>query len=100
MRWCLARSVCLRAAVRVLAASAFLSAQAPTGTVSGRVTDAAATTPISGATVRVIGTTLGASTAADGRYVIRGVPAGTVRLQVNRIGFEVKTTSVAVLAGQ
>ena len=74
-------------------------AQGATGAVTGRVTDAAAGTPIVGANVRVGGTTLGAQTADDGRYTIRGVPTGTVTVQVNRIGYEAKSASVAVAAG-
>src|SRR5206468_2951727 len=63
-------------------------AQAQTGTIGGRVTDAAAGTPIIGASVKVVGTQLGASTGNDGRYTIRTVPAGSVRIQINRIGYE------------
>jgi TonB-linked SusC/RagA family outer membrane protein len=98
MRWGPARSTLLRAALALSSVSALLSAQ--TGVVSGRVTDAAAGTPISGATIRVVGTQIGGATGVDGRYIVRGVPAGTIRLQVNRIGFEVKAATVTVVAGQ
>jgi TonB-linked SusC/RagA family outer membrane protein len=75
-------------------------AQATTGAVSGRVTDAVAGTAIAGASVRVVGTQIGGQTADDGRYTIRGVPAGSVIVQVNRIGYEAKRVTVTVDAGQ
>ena len=75
-------------------------AQTPaTGSITGRVVDAGVGTPLRGATVRVGLTQLGTQTADDGRYTIRGVAAGTVELQVNRIGYEVKKVSVTVSAG-
>lgn len=77
-----------------------LAAQASAGTISGRVTDASNGTPLIGASLRVGGTQIGAQTADDGKYTIRGVPAGTVRLQVNRIGYEAKTVTITVTANQ
>ena len=64
--------------------------QTGTGSVTGRVIDAGVGTPLRGASVRVGLTQLGAQTGDDGRYTIRGVTPGTVDLQVNRIGYEVK----------
>jgi TonB-linked SusC/RagA family outer membrane protein len=94
-RW----GVAALAAIGLAASSARLSAQANSGTVSGRVTDAASGTPLAGAAVRVGTTQLGTQTADDGRYTIRGVPAGAVQLQVNRIGYEAKKVAVTVTAG-
>ena len=68
--------------------------------ISGRVTDATSGVPIGGASVRVGATQLGAQTGEDGRYTIRGVTAGSVELQVNRIGYEAKKSTVRVTAGQ
>ncbi|MCU0648751.1 MAG: TonB-dependent receptor plug domain-containing protein, partial [Gemmatimonadaceae bacterium] len=75
-------------------------AQAATGTVSGRVTDVATSNPISGVRVLVQGTTVGTQTADDGRYTIRGVPAGAATLEFTRIGYEPKRTPVTITAGQ
>jgi TonB-linked SusC/RagA family outer membrane protein len=75
-------------------------AQAGTGTVSGRITDATAATSVAGANVRVGGTQIGAQTAQDGRFTLRGVPVGSVVVQVTRIGFEAKSSTVTVAAGQ
>jgi len=50
-----------------------------TGSITGRVTDAGAGVPLVGAAVRVSGTQIGAATAEDGRYTIRGVRPGRRR---------------------
>ncbi|MEP6492119.1 MAG: SusC/RagA family TonB-linked outer membrane protein [bacterium] len=84
----------------MLAAAVPAVAQSGSGTISGRVTDAATGTPIIGASVRVFGTQLAGQTADDGKYTVRGVPAGSVSLQVNRIGYDAKKASVTVTAGQ
>ena len=76
------------------------SAQAGTGTISGRVTDANLGTPLTGVSVRVTGTQIGGQTSDDGRYTIRGVRAGTAEIQVNRIGYEAKKATVTVGDGQ
>lgn len=87
------------AAIGLFSASTIAAAQATTGTITGRVTDAASGTPLAGAAVRVGATQIGAQTGDDGRYTIRGVAAGTVQIQVNRIGYEAKKATVTVTAG-
>jgi iron complex outermembrane receptor protein len=62
-----------------------LAAQAPSGTIRGRVTDAATQQPLAGATVSA--GTRGALTAADGRYVITGVPAGSDSVRARMLGY-------------
>ena len=57
------------------------------GIVSGRVTDQANGSALVGARVVVVGTSLTASTNADGRYRIAGVPAGAVTLRASNIGY-------------
>lgn len=87
------------AAVAVLGSGATASAQGATGTVTGRVTDAAAGTPVSGAAVRIVGTTNGAQTDDQGRYTVRAVASGAQSIQVNRIGYTAQTVAVTVTAG-
>lgn len=65
----------------------------PTGKITGRVVDAATGQGIPAAGVQVVGTTIGAQTGVDGRYTILRVPAGTVTLQVRRIGYGPKTVT-------
>src|SRR5215468_10054472 len=101
VRAAVARSgVITLALLALLGTSRGATAQGPTGTISGRVTDAAAGTPVAGAAVRVAGTQIGAQSAEDGRYTVRLVQPGTVTLQVNRIGFEAKRVTVTVVAGE
>lgn len=84
------------------AASAFdaggLAAQQ--GTITGRVTDAATSQPVSSAQVRVVGTNLGSLTNQEGVYTLRGVPAGTATVRVLTIGYGEASRQVTVAAGQ
>ena len=68
------------------------------GIVSGRVVDAASGQPVSQVRVLVTGTTNGTLTGDNGRYTLRGLPTGPTSLDVNRIGYEAKKTTVTVLA--
>lgn len=97
------RSV-LRAARCVLLAiplfSAQLGAQQPPGTIRGKVTNAASTSPLGNAQVFVSGTTLGGLSNADGTYSIAAVPAGTHTVRVRLIGYQPTEKSISVSAGQ
>ena len=57
--------------------------------VSGHVTVQGSTEPVSGATVQVVGTTLGSTADEAGNFTI-SVPAGAHQLRVRRIGFAAK----------
>src|SRR5688572_22606839 len=81
----------------LLAAS--LGAQAPTGTVSGRVVDSTAQQPVANVNVVIEGTTRGTVTRGDGTFVLTAVPAGTHRLRAARIGYLADTRAVTVTAG-
>ena len=95
MKWakrlCLIASLCLPSA---------LLAQAPSGRVTGTVTDSATSTPLAGVTVLVVGTQHAAVTSADGRYTIVNVPTGPQRLRAQRIGYSLREQAVVVAAGQ
>ena len=84
------------AALIGLLAPALASAQQ--GTITGRVTQAGAGTPISDVRVYVVGTNAATATNADGRYSLRTAP-GTVDLRVLRIGYQEQKRSVTVPAG-
>jgi len=64
-----------------------LSAQQPTGAITGRVIDSATRQPIAGVNVVVEGTRLGTVTRDDGTFTIGGVPAGTHTVRARRIGY-------------
>ena len=56
--------------------------------------------PVSDVRITVTGTTLGAVTAANGRYAIVGVSPGTHEVRAQRIGFAPAAQTVNVIAGQ
>ena len=95
--------------VRTLAQAAFFGtlaigsaiAQSPqTGTITGRVTDAANGQPVSAAQINILGTNAGTQATVDGSFTLRGVTPGTVEIRVLRVGFAEARQSVTVAAGQ
>jgi TonB-linked SusC/RagA family outer membrane protein len=75
-----------------------LSAQEPTGSIRGHVTDEALGRPVAGATVRVGG--VSTQTRADGAYLLPDVPAGTDSLRVTMIGYAPAARAVTVNPGE
>ncbi len=63
--------------------------------ITGKVSDAAGLTPISGARIHVVGTTTGTQTRNDGTYRIAIAP-GTYVLRVSSIGYVPRTDTVVV----
>ena len=76
-----------------------LSAQAATGTVSGRITDASIGRGLPDVQVLITGTRIGAVTGPNGEYTLVGVPTGSRSITVRRIGYQATTRSVQVLPG-
>ena len=71
------------------------------GEISGTVTDHASKEPIPQVTVSITGSTLGAATGEDGRYVIRHIPPGTYEVQASAVGFAPRIVQeVVVRAGE
>ena len=67
------------------------------GTITGTITDHATKEPIIGANVLIVGTTLGASTDADGNYSLLNLKPGTYTLRFSYIGYkEIIKTDVVV----
>lgn len=56
--------------------------------IEGYVTDAQTNTSLPGANVFLLGTSLGAATDIEGKYIIRNVPAGSYTIRVTYIGYE------------
>jgi TonB-linked SusC/RagA family outer membrane protein len=83
----------------MLAASSAL-AQAQQGTITGRITAEGSAEPLQESRVVLVGTSLFASTAQDGRYAIRNVPAGSYTVRVLRVGYEEQKKPVQVAAGE
>ena len=66
--------------------------------ITGTVRDAQRQ-PVPFASVGVVGTTVGATADAAGRFELRGVPAGPQRLRASAVGFAPAERRVAVAAG-
>ena len=76
-----------------------LSAQAQTGNVTGSVVAATTGQPINGTQVSIVGTTQGALSNANGRFLVTNVTAGTVTVRVNYVGYGTQTQEVTVTSG-
>ncbi len=75
-------------------------ALAATGFVKGQITNAEEGTPIATAQVVLKGTSYGAATGLDGRYVIYGIPAGSYVARVQYLGFDTQEIDVVVIGGE
>lgn len=70
------------------------------GRITGKVTESATGDALAGATVTVKGTNLGVVSAADGGFVLGGIPAGSQTVVVSFVGYGTLEKSVSVAAGQ
>lgn len=77
-----------------------VQAQEATGSVRAMVTDAVSGRPLSGAQVSVPGTGRGGLTNARGEVLILNVPARTLSVTAQFIGFSTLTQEVTVAAGE
>ena len=82
-----------------VATPALLAAQAATGTIRGKVTEASSGRGLSDAQIQVTGTRVGALSQPSGEYVLTGVPAGARVISIRRIGFQPVNKTVQVLGG-
>ncbi|HEY8853322.1 MAG TPA: TonB-dependent receptor plug domain-containing protein, partial [Gemmatimonadaceae bacterium] len=79
-----------------LLASPTLAVAQGSGTLRGRISDAATGTPLEGVQVSVDGTRLGTQTGSDGTYTIVGVPAGPRLVSARRVGYAPQRLAVTV----
>ncbi len=89
----------LLAGILTLTAGA-AEAQAQTGTILGQVTDATTGAPLSNVQISVVGSELGTLSDRAGRYRIAGVPAGTVEVIAQSIGYADLTHTATVRSGE
>ncbi|MGD2123833.1 MAG: TonB-dependent receptor [Gemmatimonadota bacterium] len=75
-----------------------LSAQ-NTGSVSGRVVDAASLRPLADAQIMVVGTGLGTLSNAEGAYIIQNVPPGEITVRVLILGYGAQEETVNLAPG-
>ena len=83
------------ASVWIAGVAASLNAQ---GTIAGRVTATGSNEPLPDARVIVVGANASSTTGENGRYRLTNVRAGTVEVQVLRVGYASQKKSVAVAA--
>ncbi|MCX6153391.1 MAG: TonB-dependent receptor [Candidatus Kapabacteria bacterium] len=72
----------------------------PTQTIKGRIVNLQTQQLISGATARVISTTLGSISDNNGIFRIKDVPVGRQKVVITFIGFEPQTFEVALSSGK
>ena len=70
------------------------------GTLTGTVTAQGTSQPLQEARVIVVGTSLFTTTSADGKFIIRKVPAGTADVRVIRVGYTEQKKPVTIVDGQ
>ena len=76
-----------------------LSAQATTGSVRGRITDASSGRGLGDAQVIVADTRIGTMSDATGNFALTGVPTGARAITVRRLGYQPVSRTVAVQSG-
>lgn len=66
------------------------------GSIYGTVTESGTATPVAGATVALVGSSLTTATAADGTYTLANVPFGSYTARMTSPGFQALSTAVTV----
>ncbi len=74
------------------------AAQAQRGAITGLVVDQASRAPIEAVRIQIGATAIVGTTNAAGRFIVRGVPAGSQIVRVGRIGYRPATATVTVPA--
>ena len=94
------RSYRLVRLLAVLMAAPLVLAAQETGTVRGRVTDAASGQAVSDARLTIEGTSVATTSRGNGEYVFAAVPTGRHVLVARRVGYAPARGEVEVAAGQ
>ncbi len=72
-----------------------------TGKISGTAIDGSTKEPLLGATIQIVGTSLGAASGVDGSFIILNVSPGTYSVRVSSLGYEAKLIEqVKIVADQ
>src|SRR3569623_604220 len=95
----MSRTCRLIALVLALAAPLAAARAQGTGTIRGRVTDAATARAIADAQITITGTQLSAATTAAGDFAISNVPSGSREVVVRRLGYTRQAKNVTVNVG-
>jgi outer membrane receptor for ferrienterochelin and colicin len=90
----------MRAIVLVVCMSLILAVSSlagTTGIIEGKIVDKATHEPLIGATVFIVGTTLGAATNIEGEFLINNVEAGTYDVRFTNIGYQTQVSKGVVV---
>jgi len=82
----------------LLLASAATFAQ--TGQLEGTIINAEENSPLPGINVGVAGTTLGAATNTDGKFVIENIPVGSHTIKISAVGYEREERNITITEGE
>ncbi len=84
----------------ILCSGILLSQPQYTGSVEGTALDQATRSPLVGANIIVINTSLGAVTDPDGKFVIKNIPIGNYSLQFRMLGYATITKTDIIIRSQ
>ncbi len=87
-------------ALLTLGVAGALAQSSGTGTISGRVTNAATQTNLEGAEVGIPGSSVRTLTGRDGTFELPGVPVGEQTLEISYTGLDPVTQRITVAAGR
>ena len=85
--------------VLALLVTPFVGYAQSTGKIVGVVTDASTGEGLPGASVLLVGTTLGTATDVDGKFFVIGIPVGVYDVQVSFTGYQTETIIGAEVSG-
>ncbi|HOP05723.1 MAG TPA: TonB-dependent receptor [candidate division Zixibacteria bacterium] len=72
----------------LLLSATALAAEIATGKINGTISDAETGEPVIGATLMLIGTTMGAKADLDGNFWVKHIPEGIYNLRISSVGYE------------
>ena len=73
--------------------------QGQTGNVTGQILDAATQAPLESVQVSILGRGIGGLTNTDGRFLITGVPVGSVTIRAEILGYVTQSQQVTLTSG-
>jgi iron complex outermembrane recepter protein len=79
---------------------AWIPVVAQTGSVHGTVFDSESKQVLYGASITVVGTTLGSTTFSDGTFVIENIPTGKIVIAVTYVGYNPYRAEIDIAAGK
>lgn len=82
--------------IYLLFLSCFLTFNALSASLKGKVKDSATTEPLVGATILIKNTHIGTSAALDGSFEIKNLMVGTYEVMIQYVGYEAKSQKIEV----